>query len=321
MDPMLGMDLLKIYSGGPATIGVTLHTANCSAWTHPREQVMSETACTLPAKVRVHFMSYYRGVFVAGGLLALLMACAPPPPAVPTAPAVQATVQSAGTAVGAAATAVQTGVVQPTVGAARTEVVATAQGAATSVPPTVSAARTELAPTVGAMQTQVAPTVGAVQTQAVGAAAVAASQARQAAATEVAPTAQAVATHVAPTVQAAATQAVGAVGTSVATSPVRVSNVRVDPADTTVTVQNSGSSPMNLRGWTLLMGPNFSVTLGDIGIEAGQTRTLHFSQGTDTPSDVYLGFGSNMAGNSLTSGTRVVLVAPADTIASVYPIS
>lgn len=53
MDPMLGMDLLKIYSGGPATIGVTLHTANCSAWTHPREQVMSETACTLPAKVRV----------------------------------------------------------------------------------------------------------------------------------------------------------------------------------------------------------------------------------------------------------------------------
>jgi hypothetical protein len=306
-----------------------LDVANCSAWTHQNEQVVSDTAGTLPAKVRVHFMSYYRGVFVAGGLLALLMACTPSAPAVPTAPAIQATVQSAGTsvsgAVGAAATAVQTGVVQPTVGAARTEVVATAQGAATSVAPTVSAARTEVAPTVGAaqtavgaVQTQVAPAAGAVG--AVGAAA-AAAQARQAAATEVAPTAQAVATHVAPTVQAAATQAVGAVGTSVATSPVRVNNVKVDSADTTVAVQNSGSSAMNLRGYTLLMGPNFSVMLGDIAIEPGQTRTIHLSQGTDTPNDVYLGFGSNVAAGNLTSGTRVVLVAPADTIASVFPIS
>jgi hypothetical protein len=186
--------------------------------------------------------------------------------------------------------------------AARTEVVATVQGQATAVAPTIQAGATAAVATVVGQAT-------AITAQ------------RQAAATAVAPTAQAVATHVAPTVQAAATQAVAAVSTSVAASPVKVTNVKVDSSDTTVTLQNSGSSPMNLNGYTLVMGPNFSVTLGDIAMTAGQTRTLHFSQGTDTATDVFLGFGSNVASQSLAPGTRVVLVAPADTIASVYPMS
>jgi hypothetical protein len=122
-------------------------------------------------------------------------------------------------------------------------------------------------------------------------------------------------------VQAAATEGVAAVGTSVATSTVHVTNVTVGAADTMVSMQNSGSSQMNLAGWTLVMGPDLSVVLSDITLNPGQTRQLHFSQGTDTDSDVYTGFGSTVAKASLQPGARVVLIAPTDQIASVYPIS
>jgi hypothetical protein len=126
---------------------------------------------------------------------------------------------------------------------------------------------------------------------------------------------------VAPTVQAAATQVVGSVGTSVAESPVHVINVAVSGTDTTVTIQNSGSSPMSLKGWTLVMGPDMSIVLGDINVNAGQARHLHFSEGTDNDSDVYIGFGSTAAHGSLQPGSRVVLIAPPNQIASVYPIT
>jgi hypothetical protein len=97
-------------------------------------------------------------------------------------------------------------------------------------------------------------------------------------------------------------------------------NVTVSPVDTTVSIQNSGTTPMSLSGWTLVLGPDASVVLGDISIKAGQTRLLHFSQGTDTDGDVYIGFGSTATQASLKPGTRVVLIGPSDQIASVYPI-
>ena len=63
------------------------------------------------------------------------------------------------------------------------------------------------------------------------------------------------------------------------------------------------------------------MVLSDIAISGGQTRMLHFSQGTDTASDVFMGFGSNAARLSLQPGTRVVLIAPADRIASIYSVT
>ena len=265
------------------------------------------------------------------GIVGLTMSCAPPAPASPTAPPAGATVQAAGTQIGAAAGAVatlQTAVVEPTVSTARTQVVTAAQGVGTAVAPTVEAARTQLAPTVGAARTQLAPTVAAAGTTgAVAGAATAPTQAtsstvaRQTTATALAPTAQSVATHVAPTVQAAATQVASSVGTSVAVSPLHVTNVTVDANDTTVAIQNGGSGSMNLGGWTLLMGPDFAMVLSDITINAAQTRMLHFSQGTDTASDVFMGFGSNAARLSLQPGTRVVLIAPPNQIASIYSIT
>jgi hypothetical protein len=93
-------------------------------------------------------------------------------------------------------------------------------------------------------------------------------------------------------VQAAATQVVAAVGTSAATSSVHVTNVKVDSRDMLVSIQNSGPAPMSLAGWTLLLGPDLSVVLSDITANAGQTRQVHFSEGTGTDSDVFVGFGS-----------------------------
>jgi hypothetical protein len=219
-----------------------------------------------------------------------------------------------------------TQIVAPTVSAAQTQAVATVGSAQTQVAPTVSSAQTQVAPTVSAAQTQVAPTVAAAQTQV--APTVAAAQggvaptvaAAQALATALAPTAQAVATLVAPTVAAAATTTVGAVATQVAQSTVQVTNVNIDSADTTVTVKNSGDRSENLRDWTLVMGPVFAVQLGDIDVPAGQSVKLHFAVGPTTPTDVYLGFGSNAASNNLKPGMRVVLVAPRDQIASVYSL-
>jgi hypothetical protein len=188
------------------------------------------------------------------------------------------------------------------------------------VVPTVSAAQTQVAPTVAAAQTQVAPTVSAAQTQVAPTVAVAVAGV-QATATAAAPTAQAVATLVAPTVQAASTQVTGAVATSVAESTVHVTKVDVNPTDTTVTLQNSGNNSENLRGWTLIMGPIFAVSLTDFSIGGGQTLTLHFSLGTSTPTDIYLGLGSDLAVESLKPGTRVVLVDQRAQIASVYTVS
>jgi hypothetical protein len=224
------------------------------------------------------------------GALMLLVSCTPAP------------TPSAATVI-----AVHTDVIAPTVGAASTSAAGTVIAVHTDV----------IAPTVGAASTNVAQTSATAQVAGANVSAM-----RQATATALAPTAQAVATRVAPTVVAAATQAVGAASTSVAASTVHVANVVVDANDTTVTIQNSGTSPINLLGWTLVLGPNMSVVLGDIPLGAGMTRTLHFSQGIDTPSDVYLGFGSNVASASLTPGSRVVLVQPVDnTIASVYSVT
>jgi hypothetical protein len=191
--------------------------------------------------------------------------------------------------------------------------VPTIQAAATQVAPTVQAAGTQVAPTVQAAQTAQGATVEAVKptVQAMG-------TQLAATATAVAPTAQAVATQVAPTVQAAATQAVSAVGTSVATSPVQITSMQVDQVDTRIMIRNSGSNSVNLRNWTLLIGPKFAVTLSDIKLDANQTRTLHLAAGEETPTDVYLGHGSGVVSATFEPGDRVVLVSSGADVASIY---
>jgi hypothetical protein len=69
------------------------------------------------------------------------------------------------------------------------------------------------------------------------------------------------------------------------------------------------------------VGANDTTVAIQIDINAAQTRMLHFSQGTDTASVVFMGFGSYAARLSLQQGTRVVLIAPPNQIASIYSIA
>jgi hypothetical protein len=139
------------------------------------------------------------------------------------------------------------------------------------------------------------------------------------AATAIAPTANAVATQVAPTAQAVATS--GTLATSVAQSPAHVTSVSGAVQDTTVVIHNSGQSAANLTGWTLLIGAAFSVGLVDVVVGPGQTMTLHFGTGVGSATDTYLGLGSGIASSAFDPGTRIVLVAPGNQIASIYTIS
>jgi hypothetical protein len=138
--------------------------------------------------------------------------------------------------------------------------------------------------------------------------------------TDVVPTAQALATQVAPSVHAAATQTIQSVARSIGASPLQITGVTIDSRDTTVAIHNGATDAQSLKNYTLLMGSVFEVQLGDIPIRSGGSVTLHLSAGTSTPTDVYLGGGSDLAGHALDTGEHVVLLAPQNEVASIYGI-
>jgi len=94
-------------------------------------------------------------------------------------------------------------------------------------------------------------------------------------------------------------------------------NVMAD--DTTIVLQNAGSSQVNLLGWSLLLGRNIALTLPDLPLAPGQTRTVHLAAGTNTDSEVFLNTPS-IGGVAITfaPGQRAVLVQPDDQVASVF---
>jgi hypothetical protein len=284
-----------------------------------------------------------------GAALTLLVACgAPPQPTTPTiqaaatkaAPTIQAaqtqvvgTVQTAATAVAPTVQSAQTQVVgavqaaatqvAPSVQSAQTQVVGTAQAAATQVAPTVQAAQTQVVGTAQTAATAIAPTVQAAQTQ-IAPAAQAVQATAAAVQTQVAPTAAAVQTQVAPTAAAIQTQVAGTIvapiATQVAASPVQITSVRVSQEDTTVALRNSGAEMVNASGWILLIGA-FPLQLPsgqEMRLDPNETVTLHFSRGSDTNSDVYLGQAPAPLVNSMQPGTRLVLVNLRGEIVSVY---
>jgi hypothetical protein len=134
-------------------------------------------------------------------------------------------------------------------------------------------------------------------------------------------TVEAVATRLAPTIQVLQLT-VGPIATSLAQSTVHITGVTITASDSTVVVQNSGSAPISLQGWTMFFGPNIPITLPPIMLAAGQTRTLHVAAGTTTDSDVYLNVPSVGAiATTMTPGQRVVLVDPNDQIQAFFTTS
>jgi hypothetical protein len=131
-------------------------------------------------------------------------------------------------------------------------------------------------------------------------------------------TAQSVATRLAPTLQVVQ-QTIGPIATSIARSPVHITDVNVMADDTTIVLQNAGSAQVNLLGWSLLLGRNIALTLPDLTLAPGQTRTVHLAAGTNTDSEVFLNTPS-VGGVAITfaPGQRAVLVQPDDQVASVF---
>jgi hypothetical protein len=157
------------------------------------------------------------------------------------------------------------------------------------------------APTAQAAATQVAPTA-------------------QAAATRIAPTVQAAATAVAPTVQAAATQAAPAAATAQAAAPVRITAARVTTGDAMLTVEGTGSQPVDLSGWTLGVGGTGVRLPANTAVRPGEALVIHTASGTSSGSDVYLGQAAQSLVQSLRPGARVSLSNPSGTEVTAFTI-
>jgi hypothetical protein len=215
--------------------------------------------------------------------------------------------QSAGT--GAGGTGAQ---VAPTVQAAGTAVASTVAVVRTQASGTVQSAGTQVSGSVQSAGTQVSGTLQSTGTQVAGAAQGAAATVA-AAQTQIAPTAAAISTQVAGTVQPV-------VATSVSASPVQISQAQVSQTDTTIALHNSGARPVNIGGWTLLMGtfPFVLPTNSNMRIDPGQTLTLHLSRGDDTATDVYVGSAPGPLLNNLQNGATLVLVDLSGQPASIY---
>jgi Lamin Tail Domain len=85
--------------------------------------------------------------------------------------------------------------------------------------------------------------------------------------------------------------------------------VSVQPGapDSTITLQNSGSSPVDLSGWSLVIG-TVSIRLpANTRVDAGQRLVLHTGTGTSTGQDVYLGQDFNTLATAIQPGAIVGL--------------
>jgi hypothetical protein len=246
-----------------------------------------------------------------------------------TATAVAPTVVSAQTAVGSAVQGTATGVA-PTVAAAQTQTVSTVQTAATAVGSAVQGTATGVAPTVVAAQTQTVSTAQTAAT-AVGSAvqgtATGVAPSVVAAQTAIAPTVIAAQTQVAPTRNALATQAVATFGPPIATSTtaslIQISAATISQGDTTVTLRNSGTIPINVSAWMLLTGNTTVILPVDpaLLVQPNAALTLHFASGANTATDYYLGQVSQAFASTVKPGDRLVLVNLSGQIVSIYQLS
>ena len=65
------------------------------------------------------------------------------------------------------------------------------------------------------------------------------------------------------------------------------------------------------------MGPSIAITLRDIRLDPGQTRTLNLSSGTDTADNVFLDSSSGAVVTTFSPGQRVALIGPNHEVMSI----
>ncbi len=207
--------------------------------------------------------------------------------------------------------------------AAASQLASTIAAAQTEIAPAVEAASSQLASAVASAQAEIAPTVEAASSQL--ASAVASAQAEIAPTVEaLEPTVAAIQTQVAPTVAALATSVAATVeppiATSIAASPVEIADVQVSQEDTTVTFRSRGTQPANLSNWVLTIGtfPYVLPVNPYLRLDPNETVKLHFTRGTDTETDVYVGQAPERLVESMQPGTLFVLINHEPAVASTY---
>lgn len=163
----------------------------------------------------------------------------------------------------------------------------------------------------------VGPTVGAAATAVATAAKPAASTAVAAVspvATQVAAAASPVVATAVAAASPAATQAAAAASpvaaTAIAASPVRITGAQFNLADTTVIVQNTGGSAIDLAGWRLRVGSATAALPSGARVAPNESVTIHTAAGTNTSRDVYLGQEASSLMSGLRPGASIALVNP-----------
>jgi hypothetical protein len=139
------------------------------------------------------------------------------------------------------------------------------------------------------------------------AAATAVAAASPAAATAVA-AASPLATQAAAAASPVAAAASPAVATAGAASPVRITGAQLSPTDTTLSVQNTGSTPLDLAGWRLSVGQASATLPSGARIAPGETVTIHTAAGTSSARDIYLGQEAAALMSGLRPGATIALV-------------
>lgn len=122
-----------------------------------------------------------------------------------------------------------------------------------------------------------------------------------------------------------ATQIAVSAATSVATSPVRIVDVLLDPenvANSAVSVQNTSGTVVDLSGWTLLV-ENYRVRIPAtqyVSVAPGGTLILNLGSSPVPTSGqhVYVGLGA-LQNTPRVDEQRTVLLDPDGRVASVYP--
>lgn len=109
------------------------------------------------------------------------------------------------------------------------------------------------------------------------------------------------------------------VGTPVTTG-LQITGVQLSPQDATITLQNTGSTVVDLAGWQLRVGAQQAVLPQNTVALPGQAITLHAASGTSSGTDVYLGTVAPALATGLQPGAQVALVDPSGRAATQFTI-
>ena len=90
--------------------------------------------------------------------------------------------------------------------------------------------------------------------------------------------------------------------------------------DATITVHDSGSQPLILSGWTLMVGTTPVQLPANTTVPAGLNLTLHAASGTSSGSDVYLGQNAQQIQSSLQPGTHIALQDPSGSTVTSFTV-